>query len=61
MANEKSGQIRENYDYGEGIYNNMNKYKSVDDFKKKRRKKRKKDLENILNSRPDRYKAKKSK
>lgn len=55
----KKAQWRTNYDYGEGIYSNLSKYKSVSDFRKGRRKKRKKDLANILNSRPDRYKAKK--
>ena len=56
---DKKAQIRHNYDYGEGLYQNLNKYKSVSDFRTKRRKKRRKDIENILNSRPDRYKAKK--
>lgn len=51
-------QIRHNYDYGEGLYMNLNKYKSVTDFRKKRRAKRRKDIDNILNSRPDKYKAK---
>lgn len=55
----KKAQIRPNYDYGEGLYMNLDKYKSVTDFRKKRRKKRRKDIDNILNSRPDRYKAKK--
>lgn len=50
-------QWRTNYDYGEGMYMNLDKYKSVTDFRKKRRKKRRKDIDNILNSRPDRYKA----
>lgn len=54
----KNAQIRQNYDYGEGLYQNLNKYKSVSDFRAKRRNKRKKDIANILNSRPDRYKAK---
>lgn len=58
MSHDKLGQWRTNYDYGEGLYMNLDRYKSVGDFRKKRRKKRKKDLENILNSRPDRYKAK---
>ena len=55
---KKDAQWRRNYDYGEGLYMNLDKYKSVSDFRKKRRLKRKKDLENILNSRPDRYEAK---
>ena len=59
MLNDKIAQIRRNYDYGEGLYQNLNKYKSVTDFRKKRRKKRRKDIDNILNSRPDKYKAKK--
>lgn len=54
----KESQIRTNYDYLEGLYSNMDKYKSVEEFRAKRRKKRKKDIENILNSRPDRYKKK---
>jgi len=59
MLNDKIAQIRRNYDYGEGLYQNLNKYKSVSDFRAKRRKKRRKDIDNILNSRPDKYKAKK--
>lgn len=58
MSTNKISQWRRNYDYGEGLYMNLDKYKSVSDFRKKRRAKRKKDLENILNTRPDRYKAK---
>ena len=58
MSQNKIAQIRHNYDYGEGLYMNLDKYKSVADFRKKRRKKRRKDIDNILNSRPDRYKAK---
>lgn len=54
----KVSQVRRNFDYGEGLYSNLDKYKSVGDFIRKRIKKRKKDIENILNSRPDRYKAK---
>ena len=54
---DKQAQWRQNYDYGEGLYMNLDKYKSVSDFRKKRRKKRRKDIDNILNSRPDRYKA----
>lgn len=58
MSQNKIAQIRENYDYGEGLYMNLDKYKSVTDFRKKRRSKRRKDIDNILNSRPDRYKKK---
>lgn len=61
MSNKKS-QWRTNYDYpNEGLYTNLDKYKSVSEFRRKRRAKRKKDIENILNSRPDRYKPKKKK
>lgn len=59
MYQIKTSQFRTNYDYLEGLYTNLDEYKSVMDFRKKRRSKRKKDIENILNSRPDRYKAKK--
>jgi hypothetical protein len=53
--NFKKAQLRHNYDYPyEGLYTNLNKYKSVSYFRKKRRAKRRKDIENILNSRPDR-------
>jgi hypothetical protein len=55
----KTAQIRQNYDYGESMYMNLDKYKSVSDFRKKRRGKRKRDIKNILDSRPDRYKVKK--
>ena len=35
--------VRKNYDYGEGFYHgNMSRYKSVDEFLKKRKKLRKK-------------------
>lgn len=43
----KSAQLRKNYDYGEGIYMNLDKYKSVSDFRKKRRKKRMVELKKI--------------
>jgi hypothetical protein len=56
---KKDAQWRTNYDYPwEGLYSNLDKYDSVTDFRKKRRSKRKKDLEKILSTRPDRYKAK---
>ncbi len=38
MAKEKL--LRKNYDYGEGFYQNMNKYKSVNDFLKNRRRRK---------------------
>lgn len=43
----KKSQFRANYDYGEGLYMNLDKYKSVSDFRKKRRKKRMKELKRI--------------
>ena len=43
----KTAQLRKNFDIGEGIYSNMDKYKSVSDFRKKRRNKRKKILQQI--------------
>lgn len=52
----KQAQWRNNFDYGERVYNPEH-HKSVLDFRKKRRAKRKRDINNILNSRPDRYKA----
>lgn len=60
MSVNKESQIRRNYDYGEGLYSRMDQFKSVEEFRnrKDRRKKRRKDIDNILNSRPDKYKAK---
>ena len=43
----KSAQLKQNYDYGENIYSNLEKYKSVSDFRKKRIKKRKKIIQKI--------------
>jgi len=57
----KKAQIRTNYDYGEGFFANLDKVKSVSDFMRKRRKKRKKDIENILNTKPSRYSPEKFK
>lgn len=45
----KSAQLRHNYDYGEGLFMNLDKYHSVADFRKKRRKKRMKELKKIKN------------
>jgi hypothetical protein len=44
-----TAQLKQNYDYGDGFYAEMNdgKVKSVDDFRKKRRNKRKKILKKI--------------
>lgn len=36
----KTAQLRKNYDLGEGLYENLDRYKSVSDFRRKRRKKR---------------------
>lgn len=43
----KAAQIRRNFDYGEGIYSNLDRYKSVSDYRKKKRRKRRKILKNI--------------
>jgi len=43
----KSSQLKRNYDYGEGLYMNLDKYDSVADFRKKRMKKRKKILQKL--------------
>lgn len=52
----KVAQFRSNYDYGSGeaglgtgLYMNLDKYKSVSDFRKKRRRKRMKELKKIKN------------
>ena len=42
-------QVRRNYDYGEGVFQNLDKYKSIGDFRKKRLKKRKKEIQKIRN------------
>jgi hypothetical protein len=47
FKNIKEAQIRRNFDYGEGLYSQLDKYKSVSDFRKKRRGKRKKILQKI--------------
>ena len=43
----KAAQIRPNNDYWEGFYINLDKYKSVADYRKKKRRKRMKSLKNI--------------
>ena len=43
----KSAQFRRNLDYGEGLYSNIEKYKSVSDFRRKKIKKRKKILNKL--------------
>jgi poly(A) polymerase len=46
--NKKSvAQLKRNFDIGEGLYSQLDKYKSVSDFRKKRRGKRKKILQKI--------------
>lgn len=49
FANKKNvvAQLRRNFDYGDGLYENLDKYKSVSDFRKKRRKKRMKEIKKI--------------
>lgn len=47
MSRDKYAQFRRNYDYGEGLYSNLEEYKSVDDFRRKRRKRRIKELKKI--------------
>jgi hypothetical protein len=39
--------FKSNYDYGEGLFQNLDKYKSVMDFRKARMKKRKKILDKL--------------
>ena len=47
MASDPSLDVRninpllKNYDYGDGFYSNMEKYKSVSDFKKRKKKMKK--------------------
>jgi poly(A) polymerase len=43
----KEAQIKRNFDIGTGLFDNLDKYKSVSDFRKKRLNKRKKKLKNI--------------
>jgi poly(A) polymerase len=43
----KSAQLKRNFDYGEGFYANLDKVKSVSDYRRKRSKKRKKILQKI--------------
>ena len=43
----KTAQLRQNFDYGEGFYANLQKEKSVSQFRKKRKKKQKKDIKGI--------------
>lgn len=43
----KTSQFRSNYDYGEGLYSNLDEYKSVLEFRKRRRNKRKKEIKKI--------------
>ena len=43
----KAGQLKRNFDLGEGLYSQLDRYKSVSDFRKKRRKKRMKILKKI--------------
>jgi tRNA nucleotidyltransferase/poly(A) polymerase len=45
----KEAQLRPNYDYGEGLYMNLDRYKSVSDFRRKRRKKRMRQIKKIKN------------
>lgn len=47
MKKVKRAQLRRNFDYGEGFYANIDKYKSISDFRKKRKKKRKKEIKKI--------------
>jgi hypothetical protein len=60
MLNKESQQFFNNYDLadektgpGTGFYANLDKYKSVSDFRKKKMKRRKKMLENIRNHKLD--------
>jgi len=58
-ANKKEAQFFRNYDYAEnktgpgtGLFSNIDKYKSVSDFRKKKMKSRKKQLKKMLKTRP---------
>src|SRR5258708_3064275 len=44
----KTAQLRRNFDLNEGFYSNMQRYKSLSDFRRKRRKKRLKEIKNLL-------------
>jgi len=58
--NRKTAQMFRNFDYGTdspsgpgtGLYENMDKYKSVADFRKKRRRRRAKTIKKMLGTRP---------
>lgn len=47
LNKKATAQWRSNFDYGEGLYMNLDKYKSVSDFRRKRRKKRMKEIKRL--------------